>query len=111
MKIMSEPLADWRVECAKPLMPGVYKHYKGGRYLLICEAETHEHNGDIDVVYLSLEYGAYRTRPRRRDLRNQDSWDDVVMWPDGVERLRFMRLAEGVRGSDSFQKVFDDKRW
>lgn len=70
--------------------PGLYHHHKGGTYTVLFTAETHEHNGDIDVVYVSHTYGKICTRPLQRDSRNEDSWRDYVMWPDGVERLRFI---------------------
>lgn len=69
----------------------LFIHYKGGRYLMVGEAETHEHNGEIDVVYISLTHGKMVTRPlRRTPQRDQDSWLDVVEWPDGQKRHRFM---------------------
>jgi hypothetical protein len=68
---------------------GIYTHYKGGRYALLFVAETHDHNGDLDAVYLSLLKGTLVTRPFRRDSRKQDSWTDMVEWPDGLHRQRF----------------------
>jgi hypothetical protein len=68
---------------------GVYRHYKGGRYVMIAIAETHEHNGNRDVVYISLTRGTTVTRPFYRDSRDQDSWLDDVEWPDGWMRSRF----------------------
>lgn len=67
----------------------LYIHYKGGRYLLVGEAETHEHKGDVDMVYISLTHGKMVTRPRTREFRNEDAWLDVVEWPDGEKRHRF----------------------
>jgi hypothetical protein len=67
-----------------------YRHYKGGRYVMLLVAETHEHNGDEDVVYLSLTTGKIVTRPYNRDSRGQDSWRDEVLWPDGIRRERFV---------------------
>lgn len=81
----------------KLIQPGLYEHYKGGKYLVVALAETHEHNGDVDVIYISLAYGKYVTRPLQRDSRNEDSWTDLVKWPDGVERCRFIRCAEQPR--------------
>jgi hypothetical protein len=72
------------------LMPGPYRHYKGGRYTVIGVAETHEHDGKFDVVYVSLTTATLVTRPLARDSRKQDSWLDDVMWPDGKMRGRFM---------------------
>ena len=73
---------------------GPWLHYKGGRYVLIFVAETHEHNGDLDVVYVSLTHGKAVTRPLTQDSRKQDSWDDVVEWPDRSRRQRFTLESE-----------------
>jgi hypothetical protein len=80
------------------VLPGparVHRHYKGGRYLLLAVAETHNHNGDRDAIYVSLSKGKIVTRPWVKDGRNEDAWNDVVRWPDGVERLRFTTFAPG----------------
>lgn len=79
----------------------LFRHYRGGLYLLVAIAETHNHNGDLDAVYISMERGAWRTRPFRRDSRNEDSWTDMVDWPDGrrqrftLEEPRLAALFEG----------------
>lgn len=74
------------------MMPhGLYRHYKGGRYLLVAVAERHTHNGDLDAIYISLTHGKHVTRPVARDSRDEDSWLDLVEWPDGERRLRFCR--------------------
>lgn len=68
---------------------GRYRHYKGGLYLLIGVAETHHHNGNFDVVYVSLSHGKLVTRPLTRDSRDEDAWTDSVEWPDKSWRRRF----------------------
>lgn len=68
----------------------LYRHYKGGLYFVQFTAETHNHNGDIDVVYFSLTHGKHCTRPLRKDSRKEDSWLDGVEWPDGIVRQRFI---------------------
>lgn len=68
---------------------GVYRHWRGGRYTLVLVAETHLHNGDLDVVYVSHTTGSIVTRPLQRDSRDQESWNDVVAWPDMKLRRRF----------------------
>lgn len=78
------------------LEPGLYRHYKGGLYVLQIVAETHEHNGDLDAVYVSLEHGAWRTRPVDRDSRKQDAWLDLVEWPDHEMRHRFCPERPGL---------------
>jgi hypothetical protein len=72
---------------------GLYVHYKGGRYLALMLAETHHHNGDLDVVYISLTHGKGVTRPYTRDLRNEDAWTDLVVWPDGKMHPRFTHIG------------------
>ena len=73
------------------MLPGrTCLHYKGGRYFVVMIAETHNHNGDIDVCYVSLTHGKGRTRPAVLDSRNEDAWFDEVEWPDGVKRSRFV---------------------
>jgi hypothetical protein len=69
---------------------GKYRHYKGGLYLPIGVAERHTHNGDHDVVYVSLTHGKLVTRPLRRDSRAEESWLDIGLWPDGKQRERFV---------------------
>ncbi len=73
--------------------PGLYLHSKGGTYILVCVAEMHEHNGDLDVIYISLKHGKFVTRPLRQDSRKQASWLDVVEWPDGKKRERFVPMG------------------
>jgi len=72
------------------LATSLYRHYRGGLYLVIGTAETHNHNGDVDVVYASLTHGKLVTRPLQRDSRDEDAWLDDVTWPDGEKRGRFM---------------------
>lgn len=72
----------------------VYRHYKGGQYLLLHLAETCEHNGDFDAVYVVLSTGKVVTRPLRQDSRKADAWTDEVTWPDGELRRRFVPQEE-----------------
>ena len=68
----------------------VHRHYKGGRYLVTDVAETYNHNGDLDVVYVVLSTGKTCTRPVKQDSRKEDAWTDEVRWPDGRTRKRFV---------------------
>ena len=68
----------------------VHRHYKGGRYLVTGVADTHNHNGDLDVVYVVLSSGKLCTRPVKQDSRKEDAWTDEVRWPDGRTRKRFV---------------------
>jgi hypothetical protein len=87
---------------------GTYRHHKGGRYLAIAVAETHNHNGDLDVVYISLAQGKHCTRPMQRDSRDEDSWTDLVTWPDGVVRARFIR--DDHERLEFFTNMFKEKQ-
>lgn len=77
-------------------MNGLFRHHKGGRYYVFGVATVHEHNGDKDVIYLSLAKGEWNTRPLRKDSRNQDSWLDLVSWPDGKLRHRFISEEQAI---------------
>lgn len=89
-------------------MSGVFRHYKGGLYRVVTVAETHQHNGDKDVVYVSLKTGSIVTRPLERDSRAADSWTDPVTWPDGETRPRFVNNK--LLSLDAF-KACEARRW
>ena len=78
------------VDPSRPTSSRMYRHWRGGRYTLLLVAETHLHNGDLDVVYISHTTGAIVTRPLQRDSRDQESWIDMVEWPDKIHRERFV---------------------
>ena len=65
--------------------PGVYKHYKGGRYtvLHVADDSTNKRVGNKLVVYVSLTYGKIKCR----DLKE---FTQVIKWPDGKKRPRFV---------------------
>lgn len=75
----------------------IYRHWRGGLYTLLLLAETHEHNGDLDIVYVSHTTGKIVTRPAKYDSRRQDAWTDLVEWPDGKNRRRFTPETEETR--------------
>ncbi len=69
-----------------PVVPGkLYKHYKGGRYLVlaITEESTDERAGEFGVVYISLTYG----KIWHREL---SQFTEKVKWLDGKLRSRFL---------------------
>ena len=71
---------DNKIELGK-----VYKHYGGGRYLVIgiSEESTNSREGTPAVVYVSLTYG----KIRHRELKE---FQEEVLWPDGIKRPRFI---------------------
>ena len=70
----------------------LYRHSKGGLYRLLFVAESSEQRGHEFAVYWSQTYDAYRIRPKSKPLlEGDDCWDDRIVWPDGLTRLRFVR--------------------
>lgn len=66
-----------------------YRHYKGGHYRVICVARLSELREVEVVVYASMEHGGIWVRPLARP--GEASWSDIVQWPDGTIRHRFIR--------------------
>jgi hypothetical protein len=66
--------------------PGVYGHYKGGRYrvLFTVTESTNVREGAMVVIYVSLTNGNIFCR----DLAE---FSEPIIWPDGVTRPRFLR--------------------
>jgi hypothetical protein len=67
-------------------VPGLYTHYKQGRYSVLFTA-THSETLDPLVIYVSMQTGEAWARP-------EASWRESVVWPDGATRPRFVRLKE-----------------
>lgn len=67
---------------------GIYDHFKGGVYLIRGHSLWASGNGEPVVEYLSMLFGTKHTR-----LVSQ--WCEVVKWPDGKYRSRFV-----YRGAD-----------
>lgn len=63
----------------------VYKHKKGGKYLVlhIVEESTNGQEGSQGVVYVSLKEGSIYHR-------NLSEFVEEVKWPDGKMRPRFV---------------------
>lgn len=65
------------------LVPGqLLQHFKGGRYKVLFHAFSADGEPD-QIVYISLQDGKIWTRAA-------DRFTQLVMWPDGVERARFI---------------------
>ena len=74
------------------MTPGTFQHYKGGLYELLMVAQTVDDMMPplgLVVVYRSHATGDTWVRPLRHPMH--DSWEDHVVWPDGVTRPRFVR--------------------
>ncbi len=76
---------------SEAVTPGTYQHYKGGLYEVLMLAQMSESSAEIVVVYRSHATGDTWVRPLR--TMGADSWEDQVVWPDGVTRPRFVRRS------------------
>lgn len=78
---------SWMSTAGRFMPLGVYDHFKGGVYLVdrveLC-ADSHE----FRVSYLSLVHATYHSR-------RASEWNEIVVWPDGKYRSRFV-----LRGND-----------
>ena len=63
----------------------IYDHYKGGKYLVLTVADesTNSRKGNRVVVYVSLTYGKVKCRDAEEFL-------EIVEWPNGEKRPRFV---------------------
>lgn len=66
----------------RDFMPGIYLHFKGGKYRALFLA-TSEATKEAVVVYVSLYDGSVWTRSLER-------WNEYVEWPNGKTNPRFM---------------------
>jgi len=76
-----EPSGDYSKSEELPL--GIYDHFKGGVYLIKGFSRWASGNGEKVVEYLSMIFGTPHTRLA-------DQWCEVVQWPDGKYRSRFV---------------------
>ncbi|SRR6266446_7710699 len=91
---------------------GIYEHYKGGLYLYDKTFEHHE-TGKKYVGYIALT-GAHlpgmRARIRELELEpGVDAWNDMVVWPDGIVRQRFVYVGEQL--SEAMLEKYKDAGW
>jgi len=73
--------------------PGVYRHYKGGLYVVTGCAVHHETRTPM-VIYVSLEHGSVNVRPVFGTPQDPDGFSDYVgknAYTDQVSR--FLRVA------------------
>lgn len=68
---------------AKEVKTGIWRHYKGGIYEVLC-CSTHTETGETMVVYQS-RYG-----DRRVWTRPVSMWEEVIPGTDGVKRFTFV---------------------
>lgn len=63
--------------------PGTYRHFKGGRYLVL-DVATDADTLERVAYYVSLDYGT-------RWVRKESEFEESVAWPDGKVHHRFIR--------------------
>jgi hypothetical protein len=88
-------LAQGLLECLDPyqayspytnpasIMEGIWDHFKGGVYLKSGQGSWASGNNEPVVEYISMIYGS-------KHYRLVDQWCEVVQWPDGKYRSRFV---------------------
>lgn len=83
-------LAQQMLECLRdgfltdsPPKLGIYDHFKGGVYLVTGHAIWASGSGEPTVEYTSMLFG-------RKNNRLTSQWVEVVAWPDGRYRSRFV---------------------
>lgn len=78
---------------SRGLKPGLYRHFKGGKYKVLHTARYSE-DESLMVVYLNAK-GEPWVRPLKM-------WNEVTdRWPDGVRRPRFVPVEKA-------PDIFDD---
>lgn len=95
---LNEPLVQGILECLDDYQPysphtnpesvtfkmgGIWDHFKGGVYLKTGQGSWASGNGELIVEYLSLIFGT-------KHYRLASQWCEVVQWPDGKYRSRFV---------------------
>lgn len=79
--------------------PGTYQHYKGALYRALFTARLSEDRGTEVMVYIPLGHNPdspySQGQPWVRPLykTDEDSWCDIVKWPDGTMGQRFTRIG------------------
>ena len=63
----------------------IYEHFKGGKYYVLSVAQetTNARLGAKVVIYVSLTYGILK-------VRDLSEFIELVEWPDGERRPRFI---------------------
>jgi len=72
----------WVSNAGPGMAHGIYDHFKGGSYIstqVVTDVDTNKPS----VVYCSTVRGTWFVRPC-------DQWNELVEWPDGKYRSRFV---------------------
>jgi len=73
--------------------PGIYEHWKGGRYRALMLAWAHDLGGPEQwaVVYISLTNG--KVFLRAWDSPDLDAWTDLIELEDNLVKQRFQWIG------------------
>jgi hypothetical protein len=82
----------WVSEAGPGMRHGIWDHFKGGLYCSL-GVGRHAETGAMEVEYLSLFHA---TRHHRRC----EQWNEVVQWPDGKYRSRFVYRGADLESCD-----------
>ena len=77
---------------------GIYDHFKGGVYMIRDFSRWASGDGELVVEYLSMLFGTKNTR-----LASE--WCQVVEWPDGKYRSRFVYRGPDLKTPEPSFKV------
>lgn len=95
--MISQPRAGWISESGPVMHLGIYDHFKGGVYLADLVVRWAE-DGDCAVVYVSMLFGTWHAR-------RCSEWAEVVKWPDGKYRSRFVFRGVDLKVAEPSFKV------
>lgn len=82
---------------SKELKSGIYKHYKGGLYLILGLAR-HSETDEKLVAYVPLQIKSGQTGPRITVRPYEMFFDEVIV--DGVKLPRFDYVGEELSAAD-----------
>lgn len=85
-KLAQAQKEHWISDAGPTMQHGVWDHFKGGVYLS-SQVVVNVDNLEPSVVYLSMIYGTWF-------VRRCSEWNELVEWPDGKWRSRFVLRAD-----------------
>jgi hypothetical protein len=88
LKWKTPPIIQVEQRALYPIQ-GVFRHYKGGLYTVLFVARLSEARETEVVVYVSHTNGSIWVRPLH-PRTGVDAFVDVVVWPNGESRPRFV---------------------